>query len=205
MVNSSWWARIFVATCSGVPTSRWPSGAQPASNWARLIGGQPRSRPMRFIIWEYGPKNSSAARLALSAMYMCELMPTAGPLWPAVGCFGAVVGFGEPLLRGRVGIGVSRLLVPARSSASRYKSTSGAKRAGAPPMMAIISGKPSIPARATDAGVPPTAIHMGSGCCSGRGYMAASCRAARCRPDQLTLSESRSASSSSSFSANSSS
>ena len=39
----------------------------------------------------------------------------------------------------------------------------GAKRAGSPPMIAIVSGRPSVPARTTDCGVPPTAIHTGSG------------------------------------------
>jgi hypothetical protein len=44
-----------------------------------------------------------------------------------------------------------------------------AQRSGAPPMIASASGRPSAPARTTDAGVPPTAIHTGSGSCSGRG------------------------------------
>jgi hypothetical protein len=36
-------------------------------------------------------------------------------------------------------------------------------------MIAIASGRPSAPARATDCGVPPEAIQTGSGCCSARG------------------------------------
>ncbi len=36
-------------------------------------------------------------------------------------------------------------------------------------MMAIIRGRPSVPARAKEAGVPPTPIQTGSGVCTGRG------------------------------------
>ncbi len=72
-------------------------------------------------------------------------------------------------------------------------------------MIAIINGSPSAPARATEAGVPPTAIHTGSGFCTGRGYTPTSFSGGRCLPDQVTRSEERSVSSSSSFSANSSS
>jgi hypothetical protein len=36
-------------------------------------------------------------------------------------------------------------------------------------MIAIVSGRPSTPARITDCGVPPTATQTGSGFCTGRG------------------------------------
>ena len=35
---------------AGSPTSTAPRGDAQLSNWARAIGGQPRSRPMRPII-----------------------------------------------------------------------------------------------------------------------------------------------------------
>ena len=72
-------------------------------------------------------------------------------------------------------------------------------------MIAIVSGSPSVAARTTDCGVPPTAIHTGSGSCSARGYTPASTSGARCGPVQVTRSADRTASSSSSFEANSSS
>ena len=37
---------IFAATVSGEPTNSAPSGPAPASYCSRLIGGQPRSRPI---------------------------------------------------------------------------------------------------------------------------------------------------------------
>ena len=55
-------------------------------------------------------------------------------------------------------------------------------------MIAIVSGSPSVAARTTDCGVPPTAIHTGSGSCSARGYTPASTSGARCGPDQVTRS-----------------
>src|ERR687893_889443 len=47
--KSSCSKRIFSTTSSGLPTRSAPRGERPASNWARRIGGQPRSRPIRFI------------------------------------------------------------------------------------------------------------------------------------------------------------
>jgi hypothetical protein len=41
-------------------------------------------------------------------------------------------------------------------------------------MIAIVSGSPSVPARTTDCGEPPTATHTGSGSCTGRGHTPAS-------------------------------
>src|SRR5260370_240773 len=46
---------------------------------------------------------------------------------------------------------------------------SGRNLLGSPPMIATISGRPSIPARANDAGVPPTPIQMGTGFSIGPG------------------------------------
>ena len=42
-------------------------------------------------------------------------------------------------------------------------------------MIAIVSGRPSTPARTTDCGVPPTAIHTGIGSWTGRGHTPWSC------------------------------
>ncbi len=81
----------------------------------------------------------------------------------------------------------------------------GLNRSGAPPMMARAMGRPSVAARTTDLGVPPTAIHTGIGACRGLGYTARSSMAGRWRPDHVTRSDSRSCRSSSSFSENSSS
>jgi hypothetical protein len=58
---------------------------------------------------------------------------------------------------------------PARRAASRYRSTIGTNRSGAPPMIASAIGRPNVPARTTDCGVPPTATQTGSGFWSGRG------------------------------------
>ena len=72
-------------------------------------------------------------------------------------------------------------------------------------MIASASGSPSAAARTIEFGVPPTASQMGSGSCTGRGYMPAPWSADRCCPNHVTCSASRSSSSSPSFSANSSS
>ena len=47
-------------------------------------------------------------------------------------------------------------------------------------VVATISGRPSMPARANDAGVPPTPTQIGSGSCSGRGKIACPVSGARC-------------------------
>ena len=65
--NSSRWNRILSATSCGLPTSSAPRGPHSASNCSRVIGDQPRSSPIRFIIAEYGGKNSSRARSGVSA------------------------------------------------------------------------------------------------------------------------------------------
>ena len=56
-------------------------------------------------------------------------------------------------------------------------------------MMASASGRPSMPARTTDCGVPPTAIQTGSGSWH-RARIDAEVvdRRARCLPDQVTCS-----------------
>ena len=41
-------------------------------------------------------------------------------------------------------------------------------------MIAIVNGSPSVPARTTDCGEPPTATQIGSGSCTGRGHTPAS-------------------------------
>ena len=64
---------------------------------------------------------------------------------------------------------------------------------------------PSVAARATEAGVPPTASQTGMGSCRGRGKTARSSMEALCCPDQVMRSSARSFSRSSSFSAKSSS
>ena len=71
-------------------------------------------------------------------------------------------------------------------------------------MMASAIGRPSVPARTADGGVPPTATQIGRSLPRAR-IDAWSCSGARCAPDQVTRSLSRIFSSSSSFSANSSS
>ncbi len=48
--NSSCSNRIFSATCSGEPAATAPRGERSASYSSRPDGGQPRSRPIRFII-----------------------------------------------------------------------------------------------------------------------------------------------------------
>ena len=58
-------------------------------------------------------------------------------------------------------------LVAVLLGARRCSSANGAKRAGWPPMIASAIGSPSAPARATDCGVPPTAIQTGSGSWTG--------------------------------------
>ena len=72
-------------------------------------------------------------------------------------------------------------------------------------MIAIASGSPSVPARIADSGLPPTATQTGSGSCTGRGWTTTFSSGARCFPDQVTGPDARSASSSPSFSAKSSS
>ena len=47
--KSSCWKRILSTTSCGLPTSSAPRGERSASNCARVVGGQPRSRPMRVI------------------------------------------------------------------------------------------------------------------------------------------------------------
>ena len=51
---------------SGVPTKIAPRSVAAASKSARVKGGQPRSRPMRFIASARGKNSSTAA--AVSAM-----------------------------------------------------------------------------------------------------------------------------------------
>jgi hypothetical protein len=51
-------------------------------------------------------------------------------------------------------------------------------------MMATVSGRPSVPARTKDAGVPPTPRRIGSFACSGRGQTPWPVSEARCLPDQ---------------------
>ena len=46
-------------------------------------------------------------------------------------------------------------------------------------MIAIVSGRPSAPARTTDCGEPPTATQTGSGSWTGRGQTPASLSGAR--------------------------
>ena len=94
---------------------------------------------MRFIIVAKGGKASSAASWEVAPTNPCELT-----LMRGAGC-------------------------PASAAARRWSSASGAKRSGVPPMIASAIGRPRRPARATELGVPPTAIQTGSGSCSGRG------------------------------------
>jgi hypothetical protein len=49
------------------------------------------------------------------------------------------------------------------STGLAVRSTRGRKRRVSPPMMAIISGRPSTPARMADSGDPPTPSQIGSG------------------------------------------
>ncbi len=68
-------------------------------------------------------------------------------------------------------------------------------------MIAIVSGRPSVAARTTDCGEPPTATQTGSGSWTGRGQTPACSSGARNFPDHVTCVLSRIVSSSSSFSA----
>src|SRR6185437_14329266 len=165
------------ATSSAEPTASAPRGERRASYCSRPAGGQPRSRPMRFIIARYGAANAESASRGVSPTNACVLIATRAPAgsWPVA------------------------------SKASRYRSTSGTNRSGWPPMIATVRGRPNPAARMTDCGVPPTATHTGNGSCTGRGHTTASLSAARCLPDQVTEVDSRICSSSSSFSAYSSS
>src|SRR5690242_10914016 len=51
--NSSCSSSILSMTSCGLPTSSDPRGERSASNCARVVGGQPRSRPMRDITSAY--------------------------------------------------------------------------------------------------------------------------------------------------------
>ena len=135
----SCWKRIFCATSCGLPTKLAPRIVREASYCSRVIGGPPRSRPILFIIVANGSQESSTACCDVSATNPCELMLSAGS---------------------------SR---PASAAARRWISAKGAKRSGRPPMIASAIGRPSMPARTAEPGLPPTAIHTGSGSCSGRG------------------------------------
>src|SRR5919202_1231380 len=135
----SCWKRIFSTTCSGLPTKFEPRSSVDASNCWRVMGGQPRSRPILSITTLWAGNASSAAACDVSAMKPCELMLSAGALCPY------------------------------SAAARRCSSANGAKRSGRPPMIASAIGRPSAPARTTDCGVPPTATHTGSGSCTGRG------------------------------------
>ena len=94
-----------------------------ASNCSRVIGGQPRSRPIRSIIVANGANESSAACSAVSAMKPCELMLSGG-----------------------------RLVARPRARRGGAARRSGAKRSGSPPMIASAIGSPSAPARTADCG-----------------------------------------------------
>ncbi len=133
------WKRIFSATSAGEPTRFAPSIRRLASNAARLIGGQPRSRPIRSIIRAKAGKAMSAASCEVGARKPWELMLSAGG--------GA----------------------PTSAAASACISAKGLKRAGSPPMIASAIGRPRRPVRIADCGEPPTATQTGSGSCSGRG------------------------------------
>ena len=61
------------------------------------------------------------------------------------------------------------------------------KRWGSPPMIATVSGNPSIPARTNEFGVPPTPNRIGSTGCTGRGHTPCPLSEARCLPSQWIL------------------
>ena len=105
------------------------------------VGGPPLSLPIRVITSAKGGNADSAASSTVAEMNPWELMPT-GSL--AESC-------------------------PASSAASRYKVTNGLNRSAVPPMIANDMGSPRRPARTTEAGVPPVAIHTGIGSWTGRG------------------------------------
>src|SRR3954462_8211779 len=137
--KTSCWKRIFSITCCALPTKFAPRSSVDASNWARVIGGQPRSRPILSMTTLCATNASSAAACDVSAMNPCELMLSAGVAWPY------------------------------SAAARRCSSANGAKRSGWPPMIASAIGSPSAPARTTDCRVPPTATQTGSGAWAGRG------------------------------------
>ena len=129
------------ATRSGSPISKFPSGPAAASKCAAPCGGQPRSRPMRFITSVCaGPKTAFAFAVV-------------SPTKPCMFKLNSALAGSLPALR----------------MVSRYKSKKGAKRLGSPPIIASAIGTSNVAARTTDCGVPPTAIHTGSLACSGRG------------------------------------
>ena len=53
--KSPCWYTIFSATASGSPRTSEPRRSRIVSNCARVMGGQPRSAPMRDISCRYGP------------------------------------------------------------------------------------------------------------------------------------------------------
>ena len=143
--NRSWskiscWNRIFSLTSAGLPVKLAPCSPRDASYCSRVIGGQPRSRPILSIMTLTDGNDTSAASCESAAMKPCELMLSGG-----IGSW------------------------PAAAAARRKSCANGAKRSGSPPMMASAIGRPRVPARTADSGVPPTAIQIGSGSCSGRG------------------------------------
>ena len=64
-------------TSCGLPTKFAPRSARGASKSARVIGGQPRSRPILVIIASNCGQDASAASCEVSAMKPCELMLSA--------------------------------------------------------------------------------------------------------------------------------
>ena len=126
---------------SGLPMKLAPRRPADPSNCARDIGGQPRSRPILSMVSLNDGNDCVQRRL---------------------------------LVVGDEAVGVDadgqlRAVVPGVVGGAMVEVDQRVERSGIPPMMASASGRPSSPARATDSGVPPTAIHTGSGFWTGRG------------------------------------
>ena len=136
----SCWKRIFSSEVGGPPTKFAPRRAGGVER-LRVIGGQPRSRPIRSIIAANGRERIVGRLLG---------------------------GVGDEAVRVDAERGASAC--PA-TRAGRDGSPRTARSAPAwPPMIASASGRPSAPARTDRLGVPPTATQTGSGSCRGRGY-----------------------------------
>ena len=140
-LNSSYSYSIFSITSCGLPTSSEPRGARNASNCSRVIGDQPRSRPIFVITCAYGGQNVSTASCESSAMNPCELIAT----------------------------GSCDRIVPRPAGGLAIEFDQRREPLGLPPIIASTNGNPNSPARITEPGLPPTAIQTGSGSCTGRG------------------------------------
>lgn len=171
---NSWKVEILSMTSCGLPTTRPPPGVAWASN-ARRGSAKPTPR------WWLFSRSPTAK---------CGYMRSRAP-W--------LVRPTKPWVLMLIGIDAGSC--PASCAAWRYRSTVRACEVTGPSRRASAMGRPRRPARTAEAGVPPTPTQTGRRSCSGRGATSAATSGARYRPLQVIGFRSRSATSSSSFSA----